>query len=50
VARRLGVSREKVNRRLRAWAEAAIVEIVPAGIQVKSPARLRQAMNISKRH
>lgn len=50
VARRLGVSREKVNRRLKAWAEAAIVEIVPAGIQVKSVARLRQAMNTPKRH
>jgi CRP-like cAMP-binding protein len=50
LARRLGVSREKVNRRLKAWAEAGIVETVPAGVQVRSPARLRQAINTSRRH
>lgn len=49
LARRLGVSREKVNRRLKGWTEAGIVEIVPAGIHVKSPVRLRQAMNALRR-
>jgi CRP-like cAMP-binding protein len=50
LARRLGVSREKVNRCLKGWSEAGIVEIVPAGVHVKSVARLRQAMHASKRH
>jgi CRP-like cAMP-binding protein len=50
LARRLGVSREKVNRRLKAWADAGIVEIVPAGVHVKSVNRLRQAINLSRRH
>ena len=50
LARQLGVSREKVNRRLKAWATAGIVEIVPAGVHVTSPGRLQQAMNTSRRH
>jgi len=50
LARRLGVSRETVNRRLKAWAHADIVEIVPAGVHVKSANRLRQAITLSRRH
>jgi CRP-like cAMP-binding protein len=48
MARRLGVSREKVNRCLKGWAEAGVVELVAAGVHVKSPARLRQAMHAHK--
>jgi CRP-like cAMP-binding protein len=50
LARRLGVSREKVNRRLKAWTVAGIVEVVPAGIHVRSPTRLRQAIGPSRGH
>jgi CRP/FNR family cyclic AMP-dependent transcriptional regulator len=50
LARQLGVSREKVNRRLKAWAMAGIVEVAAAGIRVSSPDRLRQAMNTARRH
>jgi CRP/FNR family cyclic AMP-dependent transcriptional regulator len=50
LARQLGVSREKVNRRLKAWATAGIVETVPAGVHITAPGRLRQAMNMAKRH
>ena len=50
LARQLGASREKVNRRLKAWATAGIVEIVAAGVRVSSPDGLRQAMNTSRRH
>jgi len=34
IARRLGVSREKVNRKLNAWARAGSVALGPAGVRV----------------
>jgi CRP/FNR family cyclic AMP-dependent transcriptional regulator len=34
IARRLGVSREKVNRKLNAWARAGWVALGPAGVRV----------------
>ncbi len=36
MARRLGASREKVNRKLHAWAAEGWVEITPAGVRVLS--------------
>lgn len=40
IARRLGVSREKVNRRLHQWAEEKVVVLDQAGIHVRDPRRL----------
>jgi len=43
IARRLGLSREKVNRKLHAWAGEGWVEITPAGIRILAADHL-QAM------
>ena len=50
LARRLGVSREKVNRRLHEWVAAGIIASDASGIRILSPARLRAVMNTSKHH
>jgi CRP-like cAMP-binding protein len=41
IARRIGFSREKVNRRLHAWAGEGVVAIERQGVLIKAPARLR---------
>jgi len=41
MARRIGFSREKVNRRLHAWADEGVVAIERQGVLIKAPARLR---------
>jgi CRP-like cAMP-binding protein len=43
MARRLGVARENVNRRLRSWAEEGIVETTKAGVRVLRADRLAHA-------
>jgi CRP-like cAMP-binding protein len=43
MARRLGVARENVNRRLRSWAEEGIVETTKAGVRVLRADRLAEA-------
>jgi CRP-like cAMP-binding protein len=40
MARRLGASREKVNRKIRAWADAGVVEMTPAGLRLLTPGKL----------
>jgi CRP-like cAMP-binding protein len=40
MARRLGLSREKINRKLHAWAGEGLVRIEPAGTRLLDPARL----------
>lgn len=40
IARRIGFSREKVNRRLHAWADEGWVALERRGVQVKIPERL----------
>ena len=40
LARRLGASREKVNRKLRQWAVEGLVVITPAGVRLQAPDRL----------
>ena len=40
IARRLGLSREKVNRKLHAWADEGWVEISPAGIRILAASHL----------
>jgi len=40
MARRIGFSREKVNRRLHAWAGEGWVALERQGVQVKVPERL----------
>lgn len=40
IGRRLGFSREKVNRRLNAWAREGFVELTPAGVRILSESRL----------
>ena len=49
MARRLGASREKVNRKLAEWAGDGTVEIIQAGVRLVSATRLRQVMTTSKR-
>lgn len=41
IARRLGASREKVNRKLHDFAGEAWIELTPAGIRLRQPARLQ---------
>lgn len=41
IGRRLGFSREKVNRRLNAWALDGMVELTPAGVRILSSERLQ---------
>jgi CRP-like cAMP-binding protein len=41
MARRIGFSREKVNRRLHAWADEGVVAIERQGVRIKSAERLR---------
>lgn len=43
LARRIGASREKVNRKLRQWAEAGWVELTPSGVRILSAEGLRGA-------
>jgi CRP-like cAMP-binding protein len=43
LARRIGASREKVNRKLRQWADAGWVEVTPAGVRILSAEALRAA-------
>lgn len=40
IARRLGLSREKVNRKLHAWADEGWVELSPAGIRILAASHL----------
>lgn len=42
LARRLGHSREKVNRKLAQWSRAGLIEITREGVRVLDPASLRQ--------
>ncbi len=42
MARRIGVSREKLNRKLAAWREEGIVDVTRAGLRVLAPAALDQ--------
>jgi DNA-binding transcriptional regulator LsrR (DeoR family) len=42
IARRLGASREKVNRKLNAWARQDWVELSPSGIRVLEPSALAE--------
>ena len=42
IARRLGASREKVNRKLNAWAHQDWVELGPSGIRVLEPSALAE--------
>lgn len=44
MARRLGLSREKVNRKLHAWAERGWVELTGSGVRVVEEERLVAAM------
>lgn len=41
LARRLGASREKVNRKLREWSASGWVETTPAGLRILGETRLR---------
>lgn len=41
MARRIGFSREKVNRRLQAWADEGLVTIERQGVLIRAPGRLR---------
>jgi CRP-like cAMP-binding protein len=43
MARRLGVARENVNRRLRAWSEEGLVETTKAGVRILRADRLADA-------
>jgi len=43
LARRIGASREKVNRKLRQWAAAGWVEVTPAGVRILSAEALKGA-------
>jgi CRP-like cAMP-binding protein len=43
LARRIGASREKVNRKLRQWVAEGWVEVTPAGVRVLSADALRGA-------
>jgi CRP-like cAMP-binding protein len=40
MARRIGFSREKVNRRLHAWADEGVVAIERQGVRIRAPERL----------
>lgn len=42
MARRLGYSREKVNRKLAAWTQAGWIELGRQGVRVLEPQRLRE--------
>lgn len=44
MARRLGLSREKVNRKLHAWAGQGFVELTGSGVRILDPDRLAEAM------
>jgi CRP/FNR family cyclic AMP-dependent transcriptional regulator len=44
IARRLGASREKVNRKLNTWARQDWVELGPSGIRVLEPQSLAELM------
>ena len=41
MARRIGFSREKVNRRLHAWADEGVVAIERQGVLIRAPERLQ---------
>jgi len=43
LARRIGASREKVNRKLRQWVAEGWVEVTPAGVRILSPEALNGA-------
>ena len=49
MARRLGASREKVNRKLHEWQDGGLVEITPAGVRTLSADGLRDVISTSKR-
>ena len=41
IGRRMGFSREKVNRRLNAWAQDGFVELTAAGVRIQAPEALQ---------
>jgi len=49
IARRVGASREKVNRKLHEFVAQALVRITPAGIAIDAPERLAQLIETAKR-
>lgn len=49
IARRLGASREKVNRKLHAWAAEGLVEITPAGVRLLKTDSLAALIERSRR-
>jgi CRP-like cAMP-binding protein len=49
IARRLGASREKVNRKLHAWAAAGWVEITPAGTRLLQTGSLTALIERARR-
>ena len=42
MARRISISREKLNRKLHAWADAGLVELSRAGVKVTAPVELQK--------
>ena len=46
LARRLGASREKVNRKVREWSDSGWVENTPAGLRILGEARLRSLFEV----
>jgi CRP-like cAMP-binding protein len=49
IARRVGASREKVNRKLHEFVAQALVRITAAGIAIDAPERLAQIIEIARR-
>jgi CRP/FNR family transcriptional regulator, cyclic AMP receptor protein len=49
IARRVGASREKVNRKLHAFVAQALVRITAAGVVIDAPQRLAQIIETGKR-
>ncbi|MFI4966286.1 MAG: Crp/Fnr family transcriptional regulator [Caulobacterales bacterium] len=45
LARRVGASREKVNRKLREWVREGWIEVTPAGVRIAAEARLRRLVD-----
>ncbi len=49
MARRLGASREKANRKLHAWAKAGWVELLPIGVRLVQPERIDEIVRAARR-
>jgi CRP/FNR family cyclic AMP-dependent transcriptional regulator len=48
MARRLGVSREKVNRKLHQWVDLGWIALLPFGVRIVEASSLRKAVEISR--